>query len=192
MTSSHRWLCFRVPVLTLLLVCACALFREDAQAGGETGCCLTLEQLQQRSIEELTELFANGQCSPFVGLARGRMLAVSDAHLPRLKVRLTNTVWKGKAAEADGHFVNRWVGGVRAISSDYVIGPSWLDGKLAILMDYAPGTPILGNVHDELREVCPGLFLGPVFERCPCPRLRGFVGVQLECGKPPKAWRRCR
>ncbi len=35
-------------------------------------------------------------------------------------------------------------------------------------------------MHDELREVAPGLYVGPVIERCPCPKLRGYIGLQRE------------
>ena len=53
-------------------------------------------------------------------------------------------------------------------------------------MEYAPGTPLFANMHDELREISPGLYMGPVYERFPCPKLRGYVGLQLECCSAPK------
>lgn len=93
----------------------------------------------------------------------------------------SNAVWKGKVAAADGHFVNRWLGGVRAVESQYVIGPSWVDGRPAMLMEYPPGTAVLANTHDELREVAPGLYLGPLYDRCPCAILRGYIALEVEC-----------
>jgi hypothetical protein len=80
----------------------------------------------------------------------------------------------------DGSFVNRWAGGVRAIRSHYTIGPSWADGRPAVVMEYPPGTPVFGNTRDELRAVAPGLYLGPIYDRCPCPLLRGYVVLEAE------------
>ena len=75
----------------------------------------------------------------------------------------------------DGYFINRFIGNINWIDSNYVVGPERIDGKPAIIMEYAPGTPLFANMHDELREVAPGLYMGPVYERCPCPKLRGYV-----------------
>jgi hypothetical protein len=154
-----------------------------AQAGaGEEGRCLTMRDLQHMSPCELEALFRHAEIgTPLVGTARGRLLYSTDAHHPRLKVARSNFLWKGKVAEVDGHFVNRWLGGIRAIESQYVIGPSWVDGRPAVIMEYAPGTAVFENTHDELREVAPGLYLGPLYDRCPCPILRGYIALQVEC-----------
>jgi hypothetical protein len=98
-----------------------------------------------------------------------------------MRVKLANAVWRGKEASEDGAFVNRWIGNINAIGSTYTVGPSWVDGRPAIIMEYPPGTKVFWNMHDELREVAPGLYLGPVYERCPCPKFRGYVALQMEC-----------
>ena len=118
--------------------------------------------------------------TPPVGTARGRVIRLTDTRLPRVKAGLANAVWRGKDLAGDGAFVNRWAGGVRAIASHYVIGPSWADGRPAIVMEYAPGTPLFANTRDELRQVGPGLYLGPLYDRCPCPRLRGYIALEVE------------
>jgi hypothetical protein len=193
MTSSRRWLRFRFSVLALFLVLGGNLMGQGEAVYVERGLPLTLEQLQKMSIEQLTDIFTQAELNnPLVGVARGRLLAVTDERMPRLKVRMANSFWRGKDAQEDGHFVNRWIGGIHWLSSEYVIGPSWIDGKPAMLIEYPPGTPLFANMHDELREICSGLYMGPIFDRCPCPKLRGFLGVQLEPDKPPKHWRRCR
>ena len=97
---------------------------------------------------------------------------------------MARTVWRGKGACEDGYFTNRWIGGVDWIDSHYVIGPSWVDGKPSVIMEYAPKTPLFENMHDELREVSPGLYFGPLYERFPCPKLRGYLGLKLKpCAK---------
>lgn len=139
-----------------------------------------LEDLQHLSLSQLQELYTHAEIGhPLVGTARGNLLYLTDK-LPRIKVRLANSVWRGKTADSDGYFINRWIGGVNWIDSHYIIGPSWIDGKPSVIMEYPPGTKLFWNMHDELREVAPGLYMGPVFERFPCPKLRGYVGLQLE------------
>jgi hypothetical protein len=151
----------------------------QAQCPGD----LTLDRLQRMSLCQLAELFTQAEVgSPPCGNGRGCLLCSTDERLPRVKVCLSNAFWRGKVIAADGSFVNRWCGGLRAIRSQYVIGPSWVDGRPAVLMEYAPGTAILGNAHDELRQVGPGLYLGPLYDRCPCPKLRGYLALQVETG----------
>jgi hypothetical protein len=165
----------RASVLFLALCCGSALAgRRDPD----------LDRLQRMSPCELRTLFESAEVGrPISGRAEGRLLFLTDRRLPRVKVRVANAVWEGKAAREDGWFVNRWAGNVEWIDSCYVIGPSWVDGKPAIVMEYAPGTPLFANMHDELREICPGLYLGPVYERCPCPKLRGYIALKVvPCG----------
>jgi hypothetical protein len=139
-----------------------------------------LEDLQHLTPCQLHELYTHADIGhPLVGTARGQLLYLTD-RLPRIKVRLANSVWRGKAAEEDGFFINRWIGGLNRIESHYVIGPSWIDGRPAVVMEYPPGTKLFWNMHDELREIGPGLYIGPVYERFPCPKLRGYIGLQLE------------
>jgi hypothetical protein len=171
--------CFRLSAVLLFLGCACLpLAAQDRP-------CLTMHDLKRMSLCQLEALFRQAEVgTPLVGSARGRLLCSTDARHPRLTVWRSNAAWKGKIADAEGHFVNRWIGGIRALESHYVIGPSWLDGRPAVLMEYAPGTPLFANTHDELREVAPGLYLGPLYDRCPCPLLRGYIALEIDCRCP--------
>lgn len=158
-----------------------ALFCVTFSSRGEPCDGLTLDRLERLSPGRLAELFTKAEVGrPLAGCARGRLLYLTDRRLPKLKVKLANVVWRGKGATEDGCFVNRWVGGLETIDSRYVLGPSWVDGRPAIIMEYPPGTALFENMHDELREVAPGLYLGPVFERFPCPKLRGYVALQID------------
>jgi hypothetical protein len=160
---------------SIALLCTSVVTRANDEV------CLTLHDLKRMSPCQLEELFRQAEVgTPLVGSARGRLLYSTDEHHPRLKVARSNLLWKGKVASADGHFVNRWLGGIRAIESQYTIGPSWVDGRPAIIMEYAPGTRVFENTHDELREVAPGLYLGPLYDRCPCPVLKGYIALQVE------------
>jgi hypothetical protein len=141
-----------------------------------------LEDLEGLSVCQLRHLYTHACLGrPFVGVARGKLVYLHDRFAPGMKIRASRSVWRGKEAHEDGYFTNRWIGNRNWIDSHYVIGPSWIDGKPAVIMEYPPGTKLFWNMHDELREIAPGLYLGPVFERFPCPKFRGYVALQMEC-----------
>ena len=172
MRRSRKW--GRSAVLGVFLALA-ATARSDHPG------CITLDRLKRMSAAELAETFARAEVGrPPAGVAHGRGVCVIDARLPRVQRGLTNLVWRGKVLAEDGSFVNRWAGGVRAIGSQYVIAPSWVDGRPAVVMEYPPGTPLFANTRDELREVAPGLYLGPLYDRFPCPRLKGYVALEVD------------
>lgn len=108
----------------------------------------------------LEALFRQGTlgCGP-VGPTRGTVLHADGRH-PRAKARLQGAVWKGKTFHGDGTFTNRWLGGVHAVSAAAHVGPSRLDGRPCLVMEYAPDARVFGGVRDELREIAPGVWLG--------------------------------
>jgi hypothetical protein len=148
--------------------------------GRTDGCAapMTMRQLQRMNACELAELYAKADIGSMPsGCVRGRVLILTGNHLPRASARTNNVVWKGKCFDPDGCFTNRWLG-FNALTSQARPGPSWEDGRPSLVMDYPPGTPILGNVRDEIREVAPGLWLGRLYETCPCPRFLGFFALE--------------
>ncbi|MFD3507088.1 hypothetical protein [Nocardia sp. NPDC058666] len=70
---------------------------------------------------------------------------------------------------AYGHNVLRLLGGMRALNFVATVGESAFDGRAVVRLDYADprvGTPgPLRRVYDELREVEPGLWLGPTYRK---------------------------
>jgi len=81
-------------------------------------------------------------------------------------------LWEGKTFQASsetrgvGHnrvFVPRALGHQNLFPFDTLFGPSAIDGKPTLILDYDldvnPG--YIRHIHDEIREVSPGLFLGP-------------------------------
>jgi hypothetical protein len=185
----RKWSILSIGALSVLLGAALIGHSQPKSA-----CALDLDQLQRMSPAELDALFRQSELGkPFAGVYKGRLLYLTDKNLPKVKVRLANIPWSGKMAREDGYFTNRWLRDINWIDSHYVIGPSWVDGKPAVIMEYAPGTPLFANMHDELREVAPGLYMGPVYERCPCGKLRGYVALQIDecyCEKDKRLFRR--
>jgi hypothetical protein len=148
---------------------------------GESSAQTTLADLRKLDVCELTRLFeaaAPGEIP--VGHAKGQVLLMTDAMLPRLRARLASSVWQGKQFEPDGEFINQFPG-FQALRGKAETGVSWHDGKPCLVLDYPPDTPLFGNTRDEMRQVGPGLYLARLYERCPCPRFRGYFAVQVCC-----------
>lgn len=168
----------------ILAVITTMLITARPACAGETAIC-SLDQLKRLGPGELECLFAQGEAGcPPVGHAYGKVLVVTDARCPRLRARMSSSVWKGKIFDECGGIINQWVG-FRAIEGHVDQQASWYDGRPCTVIEYAPGTPMFGNARDELREVGPGMYLGRFYEVCPCPKFRGYFALELrpECCK---------
>ena len=53
--------------------------------------------------------------------------------------------------------------GLNAIIAKVYKGPSWLDGKECIVLDYSETSLVAGWIRDEIRQIGPGLYLGKVY-----------------------------
>ena len=141
----------------------------------------SLDSLAARTLDELDALYRAAAASSTMraadGQLVGRVLAVRglpgalDAPLRRW-VASPSFVWEGKTFQAasDHHGAghNRvHVPGLLGRQSLFPFatsfGPSALDGQPTLLLDYElPGNPsYIRRIHDEIREVAPGVFLGP-------------------------------
>lgn len=141
----------------------------------------TLDSLAQRSLAELDALYRAGSVPTTIraldGALVGRMLAVrgvpSALQGPLGKWAASEWfVWEGKTfaafsdAQGVGHnrvFIPGVLGRQNVFPFETSFGSSALDGKPALILDYDlvanPGW--IRHVHDEIREVAPGLYLGP-------------------------------
>ena len=145
--------------------------RERANGHGQPSSIRSLDDLARLSSRELRQVFSGGtvpaSMAALDGDLAGRMLAFAriekDRRLPALAsvAQSQRFPWLGKtfrsADATHGHGENR----VRLLRPRRVVpfetrfGTSVLDGRPCIVFDYrAP-------IHDELREVGPGIFLGP-------------------------------
>jgi hypothetical protein len=153
-----------------------------ASASKRTGGSLDLDQLAARSFEDLEAMY-RGAPEPtdlrgVDGRPRGRMLAVrsiSNGVLGGAIRKFAGSrsfVWDGKTFSSHdalhGEGINRvQVPGVLGRQQLFPfatrIEASAIDGRKAIVLDYDldqnPG--MIRRIHDEIREVEPGLYLGP-------------------------------
>ena len=141
---------------------------------------LNLDALAEMSSAALDQLYRSAKQPTDLkgvdGKPKGRMLAVDAADQTMVMAGIRRFAamgvfpWDGKtfsySAGAEGRGINRvkllvtqmdWFPFVTRIQ------PSAIDGKPCIYLDYEqPENPaLIGKIHDEIREVSPGVFLGP-------------------------------
>lgn len=143
---------------------------------------LTLDRLACMSWDDLEQLYRQSEAGTvWNGYACGRAIYCPDQHFAGLRSKVTRLLWHGKIYHAeDCTLINQWCG-FRAIRAKVYYGPSWLDGKPSIIMDYSETSHVWADVRDEVREVAPGLFLGVMYLRkCP-PHLKMYFALEAAC-----------
>jgi hypothetical protein len=73
--------------------------------------------------------------------------------------------WQGKVFDAEkGVLKNRIsIVGFQAIVAKVYKGPSWLDEKECIVLDYSETSLVAQYIRDEIRLIGPGFYLGKVY-----------------------------
>jgi hypothetical protein len=153
-----------------------------------------LDELVELDDPTLQALYAAASVPPLPDLSgdlRGRMLAWrglggTPAALLRALARSDRFPWRGKsfrhhsAERGDGDnrvFVDRF----HLFRFTTSIGPSWAGAFDAVHLDYDhPGNPFfIRAIHDELRQLRPGLYLGQAWLVRPgTPRLVLHFGLE--------------
>lgn len=140
------------------------------------------EGLTRLGVDALRLLYEGGRCPPIEALSgapQGRMLSVArlDEGLPRrVLARLARGgrfPWAGKSFAHEGEARGRGINRIRLLGRRewYPFttrhDASVLDGQPCLLLDYDhPQNPwFIRRIRDELREVGPGLYLGPALFR---------------------------
>ncbi len=172
-----------IPSCPIFLLVTVALPVSPTIVHGDEPCCSfpprCVADLKNRCPSELWNLFTHCEVGNVpVGDLDGQVLYVTD-RFGGAKVWCSNLVWRGKNVGLDTYTANRWIGNQRRIGACHIIGPSWVDGRPAITLDYPRGTPIFSNMHDEIREIAPGLYLGLMFDGDPCRRFRGYFAIEI-------------
>ena len=173
----------RLAGCVLLAACSLAVTAAPVAAGDDpwTAPALSLDRLAGMSWRELERLYrASDAGAAPVGYAAGRAIYRPCGLLAGVRSKVTGALWRGKVFDdAGGGLVNQWRG-FRAIKARVYYGPSRLDGKTSIIMDYGETSWLWADVRDEAREVAPGLYLGRMY-RCKSGRseFQLFFALQL-------------
>jgi len=143
---------------------------------------LTLDDLARESCAELERRYREGRVPASLaalnGKLTGRMLAIRGLERGPVALGLRrfaasrSFVWGGKSfsaeSEREGTGINRIkapgvLGRQNLFPFETSFGASALDGRPSVVLDYElpENPPYIRAIHDEVREVSPGLYLGP-------------------------------
>ena len=137
----------------------------------------TADQLATMSVTELEDVYREGSVptiDALDGAPPGRMLTIAGAlgwrgMRRRVAAFARSSVfpWGGKSFHSHSATSGRGINRVALLGEKYPFDtrpePSAIDGKECVFLDYdKPENPwFIRAIRDELREVSPGLFLGP-------------------------------
>jgi hypothetical protein len=124
-------------------------------------------QLLAMSQEQLDDLFRASPAGDIPnGPAVGTAIIASDTPYSQPIAEIINLFgWQGKVFDAkNGTLTNRILAfGLEAIIAKVYKGPSWLDGKECIVLDYSQTSIIAQRIRDEIRLIDPAFYLGKVY-----------------------------
>jgi hypothetical protein len=124
-------------------------------------------KLLTMSQSELDALFTNSASGNIPdGEADGTaIVAPGTTYSSTIAKFVSHFAWQGKVFDAKkGVLRNRILPfGLNAILAKVYKGPSWLDGKECIVLDYSDTSIIAHWIRDEIRQIEPGLYLGKVY-----------------------------
>lgn len=124
-------------------------------------------QLLDLSQAQLDELFLSSPPGDIPdGEAKGTaIIAPGTTYSADIAEVINHFAWQGKIFDAKrGALKNRIFSfGLQAIIAKVYKGPSWLDGKECIVLDYSETSLIAHRIRDEIRLIGPGRYLGVVY-----------------------------
>jgi hypothetical protein len=124
-------------------------------------------RLLKMTQPELDNLFEASDSGPVPnGQADGTaIVAPGTVWSPEIASFINHFAWQGKVFDARaGYLKNRILAfGIDAIVAKVYKGPSWLDGKECIVLDYSETSIVAHWIRDEIRLIGPGLYLGLVY-----------------------------
>jgi len=124
------------------------------------------QQLMKMSQPELDALFkasTAGDIPKGVG-AGTAIIAPGTAYSAPIAEAINRFAWQGKVFDPDtGTLRNEILPmGINAVIAKVYKGPSWLDGKECIVLDYSETSLLAHYIRDEIRQIGPGFYFGPV------------------------------
>ena len=127
----------------------------------------TVPELLKMSQAQLDDLFTQ---SPAGDIPQGEgkgtaIVAPGTTYSENIASFINHFAWKGKVFDpAKGVLRNRILPfGLKAIIAKVYKGPSWMDNKECIVLDYSETSLLAHWIRDEIREVAPGIYLGKVY-----------------------------
>ena len=126
-----------------------------------------VSQLLKMSQAELDALFTASPPGEIPnGEANGTaIVAPGTTYTNEIAQFINHFAWQGKVFDASkGVLKNKILPfGLNAIIAKVYKGPSWLDQKECIVLDYSETSLIAQWIRDEIRQIGPGFYLGKVY-----------------------------
>ena len=126
-----------------------------------------VQQLLDMSQAQLDELFTNSPPGDIPsGEANGTaIVAPGTTYSKNVADFINHFAWQGKVFDPrKGNLKNRILPfGLNAIIAKVYKGPSWLDNKECIILDYSDTSLVAHWIRDEIRLVGPQFYLGKVY-----------------------------
>jgi hypothetical protein len=128
---------------------------------------LDAEQLLKMSQQELDAMFSAHDAGPIPdGEAKGTpIIKPGTPSSGAIAEFIKLFVWQGKVFDAKAGLLRNHILaiGLKAIIARVYKGPSLLDGKECIVLDYSETSLVASHVRDEIRQIEPGFYLGKVY-----------------------------
>ncbi|MCE9621321.1 MAG: hypothetical protein K8R99_03130 [Actinomycetia bacterium] len=128
---------------------------------------ISVKDLHGKTGTELDALFAGAPAGDLpTGLGRGTALILTNTFMSRFLAGWARLgAWKGKQFADDGSSLRNLISpfGIKAIKAAVYIGPSRIDDRPCVVLDYSQTSFVARPIRDEIREIAPGLYLGMVF-----------------------------
>lgn len=123
--------------------------------------------LMQMTPAELDQVYRRGTVSQLPdGNSNGTLLLAPGTVLNQPLASLASVlVWQGKVFNQEqGFLLNKVLPfSLKLVKAEVYQGTSWIDGKDAVILDYAKTSFIAQKIRDEIREVASGIYLGRSF-----------------------------
>ena len=124
-------------------------------------------QLLKMSQAQLDDLFTKSEPGDIPdGEAQGTaIVAPGTAYTGEIASFINHFAWQGKVFDSKkGQLKYRILPfGLNAIIATVYKGPSWLDAKECIVLDYSETSFVAHWIRDEIRQIGAGLYLGKVY-----------------------------
>ena len=128
---------------------------------------VTVPGMLKMSQQQLDDLFTQSPAGEIPsGEAKGTaIIAPGTTYTQDIATFVNHFAWQGKVFDpAKGVLRNRILPfGLNAIIAKVYKGPSWLDNKECIVLDYSETSLIAHWIRDEIRLVAPNFYLGKVY-----------------------------
>jgi len=125
------------------------------------------KQLLAMSQAQLDDLFRASPAGDIPnGSAEGTAIIAPGTRYSTFIAQVINHFgWQGKVFDAASGFLKNRITafGVEAIIARVYKGPSWLDGKECIVLDYSETSLVAERIRDEIRLISPAFYLGKVY-----------------------------